>query len=337
MLKSKKWRVGAILLAAVILTGAFSSASFASSNNPKAVVSNMNQGFFVYNTDFSAADNDFCQSFTSQSFTSGDKQHRFLSKFGFFKNKGQIRKGNFNNYKVKVNGHGLDLVAQALGMTTDQLKSDLQANKKFSDIVAAQGMTMDQFKENIKELIAGQTPTTPGQTALSITTAALANGQVNSAYNTGISATGGTSPYSFSLTSGSLPAGLSLASNGTISGTPTTAGTWNFTITVTDNASVSVSQAYSLTIDQTALNITTTALANGLVNSEYNAGIGVTGGTSPYSFSLTSGGLPTGLSLASNGTISGTPTTAGTWNFTITVTDNASVSVSQAFSLTIQA
>lgn len=65
----------------------------------------------------------------------------------------------------------------------------------------------------------------------------LENGTVGIAYSETLNAAGGTSPYSFSLASGSLPPGLSLSSSGVISGTPTSAGTYTFSVTVTDSAS----------------------------------------------------------------------------------------------------
>ena len=89
-----------------------------------------------------------------------------------------------------------------------------------------------------------------GVVALNITTASLSNGQVGAAYSATVYATGGTTPYTWAVISGSLPSGLSLASStGVISGTPSTAQTSNFTIRVTDNVAATDTQALSITIN----------------------------------------------------------------------------------------
>lgn len=83
---------------------------------------------------------------------------------------------------------------------------------------------------------------------LAITTATLSNGQGGSVYSQTLAATGGVAPYSWSLASGELPSGITLASDGTISGTPTVFGAFNFTAQVTDNTSASETKAFAITI-----------------------------------------------------------------------------------------
>ena len=83
--------------------------------------------------------------------------------------------------------------------------------------------------------------------------------------------------------------------------------------------------------------VTTTSLPDGIINAPYNQALTASGGQTPYSWTIVSGGLPAGLTLATNGVISGTPTTAGTTNFTVQVTDAASDTATQALSLTIDA
>ncbi|HTB96593.1 MAG TPA: putative Ig domain-containing protein [Terracidiphilus sp.] len=154
-------------------------------------------------------------------------------------------------------------------------------------------------------------------------TGTLPNGTVGTGYTATITATGGTSPYSCSIT-GTLPAGLIL--NGcTISGTPTTAGSSSVTVTVTDSGSPAqtASSNQTITINPAPLSLSTSNLPNGTVNVPYSAVIGVTGGTSPYSCSITAGTLPAGLSL-SGCTVSGTPTTAGSSTVTVKVNDAGS-------------
>ncbi|MEK7866544.1 MAG: Ig domain-containing protein, partial [Planctomycetota bacterium] len=174
---------------------------------------------------------------------------------------------------------------------------------------------------------------------LNITTTSLPNGQVGAAYSRTLAATGGTTPYTWSLSSGSLPTGLALnASTGAITGTPTATGTSSFTVRANDSASRSDTQALSITIDAATLNITTTSLASGQVNVAYSQTLAAAGGTTPYTWSLASGSLPTGLSLnASTGAITGTPTAAGTFNFTARATDSASRTDTQALSIVINA
>ncbi|ACO33900.1 Ig domain protein [Acidobacterium capsulatum ATCC 51196] len=164
---------------------------------------------------------------------------------------------------------------------------------------------------------------TIGAAALSLTTASLPNGTVNVPYTATIGVTGGTSPYACSITSGTLPAGLTL-SGCTVTGTPTTAGTANLTVKVTDASSPqkTTSGPEAITIAPASLSLSTSALPNGTVNVPYSATIGVTGGTSPYSCAITSGTLPAGLSL-SGCTVTGTPTTAGASTITVKATDSS--------------
>lgn len=176
-----------------------------------------------------------------------------------------------------------------------------------------------------------------GTTTLTFSPTSLSSGTVGSAYSKTITASGGTSPYTFAKTSGTLPAGLALSSSGTLSGTPTTATTYSFTITATDNAGNSGSQAYSLTINNTGVTValSPTSLPGGTAGTAYSKTITASGGTSPYTFAKTSGTLPAGLILSSSGVLSGTPTTANTYSFTVTATDSASHTGSQAYSVTI--
>jgi len=180
---------------------------------------------------------------------------------------------------------------------------------------------------------------------LAITTTSLPNGAVGTAYSQPLAATGGASPYTWGV-SGSLPAGLILnTSTGVIAGTPTATGTSNFTVTVTDSTTPTAqtrSQSLSITINGASggtLTITTTTLPSGVVGTDYNGTVGVSGGTSPYAWSVTVGTLPAGLSLnTSTGVISGMPTTTATSSFTVTVTDSTTPTPqtkSQALSITI--
>ncbi len=173
---------------------------------------------------------------------------------------------------------------------------------------------------------------------LSITTSGLSTGTVGQAYSGTLSATGGTPPLSWSISTGALPGGLSLSSTGAISGTPTTAGDFDFTARVSDSASQSATKPLRITINPrpaAPLNITTTALNGGTVGQGYSANLSAAGGTPPLSWSISAGSLPAGLNLSSAGAISGSPTASGDFNLTVRVADSASQSATRQLRITI--
>ncbi|MBU0656374.1 MAG: cellulase family glycosylhydrolase [Gammaproteobacteria bacterium] len=201
--------------------------------------------------------------------------------------------------------------------------------------------TTAALKAALPAINGAEPPPPPPPVALNITTTSLTKGTVGTAYSAQVSASGGTSPYTWSLAAGSLPAGLTLGSDGKMTGTPTTAGTFSFTLAVTDQKATTDTQAISMAVaDQPVAvppDITTTSLTAGTAGAAYSATLKVSSGTAPYSWSLNSGSLPAGLSLSTAGVISGTPTTAGTASFSVKVTDGKSLSDTQALSLTIAA
>ena len=173
---------------------------------------------------------------------------------------------------------------------------------------------------------------------ITVNPATLPGGQVGVAYSQTVTGSGGTGPYTFAVTSGSLPNGLTLASGGLLSGTPTTANTFNFTITATDSNNCTGSQAYSVTIAPAAcptITVNPASLPDGTVGVAYSQTISGSGGTGPYTFAVTLGSLPTGLTLSAAGSLSGTPTASGTFNFTIRATDANNCPGSRAYSVTI--
>ncbi len=162
------------------------------------------------------------------------------------------------------------------------------------------------------------------------------------AYSQTLNASGGTAAYTYAITSGALPAGITLASNGTLSGTAMVEGTFNFTVQATDANSFTGTQAYSLTVAGPNLVLPASALPAGTAGQAYAAAITpATGGTAPYSYSVTAGALPGGVVLdAATGGLSGTPTVSGTFTFTLTVTDSTpspAAQASRSYSLTINA
>ncbi len=164
---------------------------------------------------------------------------------------------------------------------------------------------------------------------VTVSPTSLPGGAVATAYSQTITASGGAAPYSFAVTAGALPAGTTLSPDGSLAGTPTEGGNFNFTVTATDSSPVpgpfSASQPYTLTIAAPTIALPTTTLAGGTLGSAYSASIvAATGGTSPYSYTVTAGAMPGGMTLnGGTGAITGTPTALGTFNFSITATDSS--------------
>ena len=171
----------------------------------------------------------------------------------------------------------------------------------------------------------------------SLTFAAPPAGEVGVAYSRQLTVNDGTAPYTWSVSSGSLPAGLTLsASTGLLSGTPTAAGSSSFTVQVTDASGQSATRAVTLVV--AARPTITFSPAAGEVSVGYSQTPTVTGGTGPFSWALTAGSLPAGVTLdATTGALSGTPTAAGTFSATLTVTDAFNQTASRTVSVVIAA
>jgi uncharacterized repeat protein (TIGR03803 family) len=165
-----------------------------------------------------------------------------------------------------------------------------------------------------------------------ITTTSLPSWTVNAAgYSQTISATGGTGSLTFSST-GTVPPGLTLSSSGVLTGTPTTAGNYSFTVTATDTASNTGSQAFTVVINPAVT--LPTSLANAAAGQAYNQTVVASGGTGAVTFSET-GTLPSGFSLSSAGVLAGTTTNVGSYPITIMATDAVGATTSQAYTLTV--
>lgn len=162
----------------------------------------------------------------------------------------------------------------------------------------------------------------PGQ-PLQITTTSIPDGQLNVSYAATLGATGGITPYRWSIDSGSLPEGLDLnPDTGAISGTPTRAGSFSFIVRVTDSQGASSVQSLTLTVNvPDGPTITTESLPDAKLNVSYSAVLRAEGGALPYTWSIDSGSLPNGLELDSaTGAISGVATEAGSFSFVVRVT-----------------
>lgn len=185
---------------------------------------------------------------------------------------------------------------------------------------------------------------------LQITTTSFAAPTAGTPYAAGISVAGGTSPFTFSVSSGNLPSGLTLNQNtGVISGTvpfASRAASYLFGVTVTDNAGLTATAAFNGTIDTYTTSLMPTTFPAASPGQGYSAYVATIGGQAPYTYTITAGSLPSGLSLNSNsGVISGivSENEAGlTKNFTLRTTDannvvsTASVALmTTAYSVTI--
>jgi len=189
----------------------------------------------------------------------------------------------------------------------------------------------------------------------SITTTSLPSGTAGTCYGQtstsssgvtcngeALSEAGGVAPYTWGVTAGGLPPGLSLnPSAGVVTGTPTTPGTFNATITLSDSAGLSSSASIAITIaNPPALAVVTTSLPTAAIGVSYSATLGASGGVAPYKWALApaSQPLPGGLGISPSGVISGTPSATGTFDFTVQVTDSegpSPVSATQALSIIV--
>ena len=165
----------------------------------------------------------------------------------------------------------------------------------------------------------------------------LAHAETSIPYSQRIAITGGVWPYTFSLDSGTtLPPGLTLDSAlGTISGTPSQAGSYSFDIVVTDGKGMQAWGSY--TIEITAPLVITTAdnLPRGTRTVSYTQSMSASGGAKPYTFTRTSGLLPNSLNLSSAGVITGTPSAAGTFTFVVQVQDASGRTASKSYTINI--
>lgn len=144
------------------------------------------------------------------------------------------------------------------------------------------------------------------------------------------------SAYTWSLGGGTLPAGLTLAPDGTVSGTPMSAGPAQFRLLASDSNGGQAGQACSLIVNRGPLSVSGCPLPAGSLNTAYTARVGGSGGSGPYTFSA-AGSLPAGLSLARNGEIAGTLTAPGSYPFPVRVQDASGQSATQPCSIAVAA
>ncbi len=171
--------------------------------------------------------------------------------------------------------------------------------------------------------------------SVGISPASLPAGTLGAAYSQTLTGSNGTPAYSFAVTAGALPAGLTLAANGALTGTPAALGTFNFTVTATDAKSFTGTRAYSLVINCQTITVNPATLPGGTVGLAYSQTVTQTGGNGTTTFSVSAGALPNGLTLSGAGLISGTPTANGGFNFTVRATDANGCTGTRAYTIAI--
>jgi hypothetical protein len=172
---------------------------------------------------------------------------------------------------------------------------------------------------------------------ITVNPASLANGTTGTPYGpVNFSQTGSTGTVTFSVSAGTLPAGLGLTGAGVLSGTPTAAGTSSFSVKAQDQFGCSGTRALTLQINCPTITVSPSSLTNATVGVAYTpVQFTQTGGNGTVTFAVSSGTLPAGMTLSASGLLSGTPTATGTFNFTVRATDANGCFGEVAVSLTV--
>jgi len=238
-----------------------------------------------------------------------------------------------NVYKTEgrfVNGDSFRVAVNA-GLVTYYKNGKLVYS---STVPASQSMvlrtTLVDASAHVKKAVIASVAAPPPVVPVPVTigTTSLPDGTLSQAYSTVLTASGGHGTFLWSET-GALPPGLTLASSGTISGTPTTSGQFTFTVRAADASDTTNAASKSLGINVPSpapppvvvpVTITTTSLPGGTLSQAYSTVLTASGGHGTFLWSET-GALPPGLTFAPSGTISGTPTTSGQFTFTVRAVD----------------
>ncbi len=179
------------------------------------------------------------------------------------------------------------------------------------------------------------------QSGFTLSPDTLPNASTQAYYFQTLNASGGVTPYTYRVSAGALPPGIFLFSS-FLSGTPIAAGSYAFSITATDRTSpvpLVATRDYVLVVEQTPFTIDAAVPPVATAGRSYGYSIVGRGGIKPYTFRIDSGALPTGLTLGSDGSISGVPMAAGTFDITVAGTDSASgtpSTVSRSFRLVVE-
>ncbi len=245
--------------------------------------------------------------------------------------------GGSTYYTWSINGPGSNPDGLTIGAQTGIISGIPTASGTFNVIIVATDSTntSTSFQTTLNVSAAS---------GFFISTTSLPNGSTAIAYSQLLTQSGGPSTgVSWSLTSGTLPPGLTLVTNAnstaTISGTPTSSGTYNFSVqaSYTSGSTFTANQALSIVVTLSAnLALPNPSPLSGILGQTLSMQFSATGGTQPYNYRLQSGVLPVGLSLNStSGTISGTPTQIGTSTFVVQVTDANNLTATATGTITI--
>ena len=200
--------------------------------------------------------------------------------------------------------------------------------------------------------LSGCTPTavTPPSTTPAPSGTCVITPQAPATYNAGdlstyyFTTTGcdtSTSPVNWSFLAGRIPVGMTGPFSqgqtaGEVSGSPTTEGTYSFTVQVTDSAGATDTETFTITVAAPRpLTITNPTTVPGTVGHSYWIILTADGGMPYYTWALRSGTLPDGLRLTSSGSIAGTTTTRGTFSFTVAATDSRGTTAQRTLSITV--
>jgi Putative Ig domain len=223
---------------------------------------------------------------------------------------------------------GRAIVAQADG--TCVVSGDVDNEHTFPTLNPYQGPSSNTSYDCFVFKFSDSLPKTP----VAIATESLPGWTRGVAYSRALAATGGQSPMAWSLKSGSLPAGLSLAPSGAIAGTPTTAGTATFTVAVTDDYGIVTERELMLQINEPPQILSGPPAWT--VGQGMDGSILTSGGTPPFAWTKTAGDLPPGLALG-DGSVTGTPTDAGSWTCTLRLVDAAAAQATASIQVGINA
>jgi len=174
---------------------------------------------------------------------------------------------------------------------------------------------------------------------ITVTPAALPGGIAGQAYSVSLTGAGAVAPYSFGLTGGTLPAGVTLSTSGQLAGTPTVSGSFPITVQVRDANAQQTTVNLTLNVAVPTLAVTPASLPGALFGIAYSQQLTTTGGIAPYTYTVSSGALPAGMTLGATGLLSGTPNAAGSFPFAVTVRDSTGGTAATAtvnFTLQVQ-
>jgi hypothetical protein len=231
-------------------------------------------------------------------------------------------------------GSGSDLV-QSLGMSADgtttvagvTYSSDLPVESAFQSSPAS---GQDAFFVTVPDSLQTSVPFP------SITSSSLPDWTVGFAYSKSPNVSEGTSPYTWTKVSGTLPPGLALDASGVVSGTPTATGLYTFTLRVEDDYEISDERQVTLRINPVPT-VATSSLPDWTTGVPFDHALAVTTATGAggWSWKLLTGTLPPGLALGADGRITGTPTATAFRSFTVEVTDASGAKATKALTLKI--